>query len=174
MTLLIVDYFASNDRIFNEQWIGKDMEVSGRGLNLKYPPGVWPKGVRKITNNLPGQPDYGRDFNAGPSDYEPWILTTLPWLSISTYRISLFLLIITYFNIIFLSKYYFRKLLFLWSFPIILVLIPFPPIRPTDPSNLILLNIITLTLLLEHIKHELVSFCKLVLTKTRAVCFRTE
>jgi hypothetical protein len=46
------DYVASNKRVIREWWIWKDLEGRGRGLILRYYPGIHLEGLRKTTKTL--------------------------------------------------------------------------------------------------------------------------
>jgi hypothetical protein len=47
------------------------MEGSGRSLILRYYPGIFLEGPRKITRNLSRDSRFaGRDLNPGPPEYE--------------------------------------------------------------------------------------------------------
>jgi hypothetical protein len=47
-----LDCIASNGRVINEWWIGKDVERSGRGLILRYYPEICLERLRKTTKTL--------------------------------------------------------------------------------------------------------------------------
>jgi hypothetical protein len=59
----------------SEWWIGTNLEISGRGLILRYYPAVaWKDWVkpRKVSQDSSYS---GRDFNPGPPEYEAGVLT---------------------------------------------------------------------------------------------------
>jgi hypothetical protein len=57
----------------------KEMEGSGRGLILRYYPGICLVRVRKTTTNLSQDSrSLGRDLNPGPPEYEAGALIILP------------------------------------------------------------------------------------------------
>jgi hypothetical protein len=66
-----------NEKVMSELWIGKNLEGSGRGLILRYHPGICLQGHRKSTKNL-GQDNQStcRDLNPGPPEYEAEVLIT--------------------------------------------------------------------------------------------------
>jgi hypothetical protein len=60
-----------------------DLEGSGRGLILRYYPGVCLKGLRKTTKTLSqDNRSPGRGLYPGPPEYEVGVLTTQPRLSV--------------------------------------------------------------------------------------------
>jgi hypothetical protein len=67
----ISNCMASNDRMINKQWIGKDVEGSGRGINLRYCPNICLKELRTATKNL-SQDSRGPawDSNQEPPKYQ--------------------------------------------------------------------------------------------------------
>jgi hypothetical protein len=53
------------------------VEGSGRGLILRYSPGICLEGLRKFTENFSqDSPSPGQYFNPGPPEYEAGVLTT--------------------------------------------------------------------------------------------------
>jgi hypothetical protein len=63
----------------SEWLIGKHLEGSGRGLILRYYPGIRLEEPRKTTNNFDHDiRSPGRDWNQGPPEYEGGVLTTQP------------------------------------------------------------------------------------------------
>jgi hypothetical protein len=74
---------VSNEKVIIEGLIGKDLEESGRGLILRYYPGIFWKGLRKTTKYLSEKRwCSGKDFNPGPPQYEAGALTTQPRRSV--------------------------------------------------------------------------------------------
>jgi hypothetical protein len=65
-------------------WIGKDFAGSGRGLILRYYPGIRLVGLRKTTTKEPIRiaSRRGRELNPGPPQYEVGVLTTQPRRSV--------------------------------------------------------------------------------------------
>jgi hypothetical protein len=73
--------------------IGKDLEGSGRGLVLRYYPGIRLARLRKTTINLSQDiRSPGRKFNPGPPKYEVGVLTTRPRRSVYIIQFSEYLL----------------------------------------------------------------------------------
>jgi len=65
------------DRMFNEYWIDKDVEGSGRGLCCTSAGGT----VERYQNLSPNRQSPGRGFNPRSPIYEAEVLTTL-WTSV--------------------------------------------------------------------------------------------
>jgi hypothetical protein len=60
-------------------WIWKDLVGSGRGLILRYYPGIHLEGLRKTTKNSIRMAGLrGRDLDPGPPEYEAGVLMTWP------------------------------------------------------------------------------------------------
>jgi hypothetical protein len=79
----VAHYIASNDKMTNEYWIGKDFEGSDRGLNWGTIPAfawrVWGK-PRNISADIRS---LGRYLNPGPPEFEAGVLTARPPRSVS-------------------------------------------------------------------------------------------
>jgi hypothetical protein len=66
------------------EWIiGKEVEVSDRGSNLRYCLGNFLDGPRKTTKTSVSMVGLWAGINSGPSEYEVETLTTQPRSSVS-------------------------------------------------------------------------------------------
>jgi len=77
VTSLIPKKRVLDDRMFNEYWIGKDVEGSGRGLCCTSAGGT----VERHQKLSPNRQSPGRGFNPRSPIYEAEVLTTL-WTSV--------------------------------------------------------------------------------------------
>jgi hypothetical protein len=74
---------VSNGRVISEWWIGKYLEGSGRGLILRYYPGIRLEGLRKTTKSFGQDSRFpSRDLSPGPPEYEARVLTIWPQRSV--------------------------------------------------------------------------------------------
>jgi hypothetical protein len=85
-----LDYIASDDRVINEWWFVKDLEVGGRGLSFKLLSSIRLE-ERKDNTKILSQDNRspGRDLNPVPPEYEAEVLITRPRRSVYVYRVLL-------------------------------------------------------------------------------------
>jgi hypothetical protein len=83
------DYIGPNEGVIAESRNGKDVVGSGRGLIIRYYPGVCLEGLKKTTKSLSQDSrSLGRDLKPGPPEYEAQMLNTRPRSSVLLYDIK--------------------------------------------------------------------------------------
>jgi hypothetical protein len=61
--------------VLRDSWPEKNLQGSGRGLILRYYPGIRMEGMRKTSKLLgQGSRSPGRELNVGPPEYEAGVL----------------------------------------------------------------------------------------------------
>jgi hypothetical protein len=80
---LFYDAFSVTRLYIIDDRTGMDFVGVGRGLILRYYPGIRLAGLLKTTKSLNKAGRRGRDLNPGPPEYEAGVLDTLPRCSIT-------------------------------------------------------------------------------------------